>query len=82
MTCPVLANSGDPDQLASDLDLHCLSLNMWISIKNPDQSDGLEIKSGSGILIYSAWQELNLSFNSIEVISSLFAQAFLSEYLG
>ena len=25
---PVLANSADPDQLASDLDLHCLSLNM------------------------------------------------------
>ena len=37
----VLANSADPDQLASekstDLDLHCLSLNMWISIKNQDQ---------------------------------------------
>ena len=32
----LLANSVDPDQLASeptDLDLHCLSLNMWISIK-------------------------------------------------
>ena len=31
-TCLVLANSVDPDQLASeeaiDLDLHCLSLNM------------------------------------------------------
>ena len=27
-TYPVLANSVDPDQLASDLDLHCLSLNM------------------------------------------------------
>ena len=38
MSCPVLANSVDPDQLASeDLDLHCLLLNMWISIKNPDQ---------------------------------------------
>ena len=48
-TCPVLANSVAPDQLASsdinrrhlqkptDLDLHCLSLNIWISIKNPDQ---------------------------------------------
>ena len=40
---PVLANSVDLDQLASeeakqtDLDLHCLSLNMWISIKNPDE---------------------------------------------
>ena len=37
MTCPVLANSVDPDQLATDLDLHYLSLNMQISIKNPDQ---------------------------------------------
>ena len=27
-TCPVLANSLDPDQLASNLDLHCLSLNL------------------------------------------------------
>ena len=30
-TCPVLSNSVDPDQLASkptDLDLHCLTLNM------------------------------------------------------
>ena len=36
-TYPVLANSVDPDQLASELDLHCLSLNMWISIKNSDQ---------------------------------------------
>ena len=35
-TCPVLANSGDPDQLA-DLDLHCLSFSMWISINNLDQ---------------------------------------------
>ena len=41
LTCPALANSVDPDQLASEeanwSDLHCLSLNMWISIKNPDQ---------------------------------------------
>ena len=35
-TCPVLANTVDPDKLAADLGLHCLSLNMWISIKNPD----------------------------------------------
>ena len=31
-TCPILANSVDPDQLASeeanDLDLHCLSINV------------------------------------------------------
>ena len=36
MTYPVLANSVDPDQLASE-ELHGLSLNMWISIKNLDQ---------------------------------------------
>ena len=37
-TCPVLANSVDPEQLEkpTDLDLHGLSFNMWISIKNPD----------------------------------------------
>ena len=41
MTCPVLANSVDPDSWLlkepTDLDLHCLSLYLWISIKNPDQ---------------------------------------------
>ena len=37
-TCPVLANNVDPDlKKPTDLDLHCLSLNMWISIKNTDQ---------------------------------------------
>ena len=36
-TCPVSANSVDPDQLASELDLHCLSLNMCIYIENLDQ---------------------------------------------
>ena len=36
-TCPVLAKSVDADQKPTDLDLHCLSLNMWISIENPDQ---------------------------------------------
>ena len=40
-TCPVLANSVDPDQLASeeatDLDLHCLLVYMRISIKNLDR---------------------------------------------
>ena len=37
---PVFPNSVDPDQLvseASDLDLHCLSLSMWIWINNLDQ---------------------------------------------
>ena len=32
--CPVFANSADPDQLASSVDLHCLSLSMWICINN------------------------------------------------
>ena len=40
-TCPVLANNVDPDQLASEeanwSGSTLLSLNMWISIKNPDQ---------------------------------------------
>ena len=58
-TCPILANSVDPDQLASDLDMHCLSLNKWISIKKSDQVIWLA-GSGRGILIYSARQGLNL----------------------
>ena len=41
----------------SVLHLHCLSLNMWISIKNPDQVIWwLVIWNGCGILIYSARQ--------------------------
>ena len=32
-----MANSADPDQLASELDLHCLLLNLWISNEKPDQ---------------------------------------------
>ena len=37
-TCPVLANSVDPDQLVpTDLGLLYLSLNIWLSIKNLDQ---------------------------------------------
>ena len=34
---PCLSKLVNPDQLASDLDLHCLSLNMRISLKNPDR---------------------------------------------
>ena len=41
MTCPVLANSVDPDQLLLKKEIR------------------LEIRSGLGILIYSAWQGLN-----------------------
>ena len=37
-TCSVLANSVAPDlKKPTDLDLHCFSLNIWISIKNQDQ---------------------------------------------
>ena len=31
---PALVSSVDPDQLASELDLHCLSLSMWICSNN------------------------------------------------
>ena len=49
----------------TDLDLHCLSSSMWISIKNLDQvTNCLEIRSGRGILIYSAWQWLTNSQNT------------------
>ena len=34
---PSLAEHDMPDTKPTDLDLHCLSLNMWISIKNLDQ---------------------------------------------
>ena len=45
-SCPVLANSVDPcpvdhpciSKQCDDLDLHCLSWNTWISIKNQDQA--------------------------------------------
>ena len=59
---PDFANSVDPDQLASeptDLDLHYLSLfcefvlTTWIKSYN-----WLKIRSGRGILIYSAEQGL------------------------
>ena len=34
---PGFANSADPDLLASDLDLHCLSLSISICMNNLDQ---------------------------------------------
>ena len=50
-SCPVLANSVDPDQLKkpTDLDLHCLSLNMWISIKKPGLSNLIVWKLELGV---------------------------------
>ena len=61
MTCPVLANNVDLDQLASEeanwSGSALFVLDMWISVKNRiKKSDWLEIRSGHGILIYSAWQ--------------------------
>ena len=35
--CSAFANSADPDQKPTDLDLHCLPLSMWIYINNLDQ---------------------------------------------
>ena len=64
MTCPVLANSVDPDQLDSE-DAHW-SGSALFDIKyvnfqqKPDQVIWvLEIRSGRGILIYSAWHGLS-----------------------
>ena len=34
---PGFVNSVGPAQLASELDLHCLSLSMWICVNNLDQ---------------------------------------------
>ena len=39
----------------NDLDLHRLSLSMWICVNNLDQ---VKIKNGRDILIYSALQGL------------------------
>ena len=52
------SNSVGPDQKPTDQDLHRLSFSMWICISNLDQVIWLadKIRSGSGILLYSAWQ--------------------------
>ena len=58
-TCPVLANSVDPDQLASEEANWSGSALFVIKYVNFYQkSDWLEIRSGCGILIYSALQGL------------------------
>ena len=59
MTCPVLANSVDPDQFASEeanWSGSALFVNMWIYIKNLDQVIWL---AGRDSLIYSAWEGLS-----------------------
>ena len=40
------------------LDLHCLPFSIWICINNVNQVISLKIRSGHGILIYSAGQGL------------------------
>ena len=52
MTCPVLANSVDPDQFASetDLDLHCLSLNSYVNFyQKPGSSNLIDWKLEVGM---------------------------------
>ena len=63
-TCPVLANSEDPDQLASE-EANCsgsaLLVIKYVNFyQKPGSSNliGLEIRSRHGILINSAWQRL------------------------
>ena len=52
----------------TDLDLHCLSLSIWICINNClKQSDWLTVRSGCGILIYSAGQGLINILNNKKV---------------
>ena len=62
-TCPVLANCVDPDQLASEEANWSGSALFVIQYVNLYQqpgsgSDWLKIRSGHGILIYSAWEGL------------------------
>ena len=71
MTCPVLANSADPDQLASEEANWSGSALFVIKDVNFYQksriklSDWLEIRSGRGILIYSARQGLRQEHNRV-----------------
>ena len=65
-TYPVFANSVDPDQLASEeanWSGSALFVIKYVNIiKNPDQVIfWLEIRSGLGILIYSAWEGLKIN---------------------
>ena len=60
MTCPVLTNSVDPDLLASEeanwsgSALFVIKYVNFYQKTQIKQSDWLEIRSGRGILIYSA----------------------------
>ena len=55
-TCPILANSVDPDQMASE---------EFLSKPQIKEFDWLEIRSGLGILVYSARKGLNTIFDLI-----------------
>ena len=67
-TCPVLANSVDPDQLASEeanssgSALFVIKICEFLSKTQIKYFDWLKIGSGHGILIYSAWQGLRLNW--------------------
>ena len=51
------------------LDLHCLSLSIWICITNwIKQSDWLKIRSGRGVFVYSAWQGLIINPQLMQMI--------------
>ena len=61
--CPVLANSVDPDQLASEEANWSGSVLFVIKYVNfyqkPGSRNWLEIRSGRDFLIYSVWEGLN-----------------------
>ena len=65
-TCPVLANSVDPDRLASEeanWSGSALFVIKYVTFyQKPGSGNLLEIRSGRGILINSAWQELKISY--------------------
>ena len=74
-TCPVLANSEVPDQLASEEANWSGSALFVIKYVTFSQKPGLsnligwEIRSGRGILIYSAWEGLMLFITNSSLLS-------------
>ena len=47
--CPASADSVDPDQFPTDLDLHCLPLSIWICVNKMDQVIWLAEKLEVGV---------------------------------
>ena len=91
MTCPVLANSVDPDQLASEeanWSGSALFVIKYVNFYKKTKiklSDWLEIRSGCGILIYSAWQGLMIVvYFTLESVCCVFWEAvcFLPLFLS